>query len=143
MDGTVLCELSGCVKRVYCKGLCKAHYQKHYRYGDARHNGRVQRRKPIEFIEDSNGCFLCISHAKRSDGYISYQFNGKMVPLHRYMYEECFGKVPDGFVVMHKCDVRDCVNPEHLMVGTQADNIRDMIMKGRASWQNSSISTRP
>lgn len=50
---------------------------------------------------------------------------------HRVAYRLFKGEIPDGMLVMHTCDTRCCVNPEHLVVGTQADNMRDMASKGR------------
>lgn len=50
---------------------------------------------------------------------------------HRVAWELCYGPVPAGQCVLHRCDVRRCVRPSHLFLGTIADNIRDMYAKGR------------
>jgi hypothetical protein len=44
-----------------------------------------------------------------------------------------FGEIPEGFVVRHKCDNRQCINPEHLELGTQLDNIQDAVLRGRSA----------
>lgn len=59
----------------------------------------------------------------------------KYIPAHRWVYQEAYGKVEKDMVVMHICDNPSCVNLEHLTLGTQRDNIRDMWSKKRSYWQ--------
>jgi hypothetical protein len=125
------CELTGCSKPSYCKGLCKAHYNKQWLHGDVRYNGRLLRRKPIEYKITEYGCFESVSHSVNWCGYAEYHFNGKKYMLHRYIYEECFGLIPKGMIVRHKCDNRLCINPEHLELGTHTDNMEDMTKRER------------
>jgi predicted XRE-type DNA-binding protein len=63
-------------------------------------------------------------------GYGKFQ-HGKTMQAHRASYQFFKGNIPEGMCVMHKCDNRLCVNPEHLMIGTLTDNIADMDSKGR------------
>jgi hypothetical protein len=55
-----------------------------------------------------------------------------LVMAHRWAYEFAHGPIPNGMVVRHRCDNPHCVNPAHLEVGTQLDNIADMHARGRA-----------
>lgn len=82
-----------------------------------------------------SGCWLWTG-AKTHNGYgrigRGRELEGTVL-VHRLMWELSFGPVPDGRLVCHKCDVRNCVNPWHLFLGTAKDNTRDMFEKGRAS----------
>lgn len=64
-------------------------------------------------------------------GYGRMTVNKQARGAHRRSYELHKGPIPDGKCVLHTCDVRDCVRPDHLFLGSYADNHHDMIAKGR------------
>lgn len=86
-----------------------------------------RRHEKIERIPES-GCWIW-SGATNAKG---YGVCGDGL-VHRWMYRQTRGEIPDGLYVLHKCDIRPCCNPEHLYVGTQKDNVRDMDERGRAN----------
>lgn len=80
--------------------------------------------------EPMSGCWLWTGCALPS-GYGNFRDGGGMTLAHRFAYGQFVGAIPSGGVVMHKCDTPCCVNPEHLSIGTHADNVADKVKKGR------------
>jgi hypothetical protein len=83
-------------------------------------------------INKENGCWEYIGPLCRQSGYGHFACNGKTYLSHRVSYEIFIGKIISrGIYVCHKCDNRKCINPDHLFLGTQKDNMKDMSNKGR------------
>jgi hypothetical protein len=68
--------------------------------------------------------------AKTHDGYGQIAKDGAPVRAHRAAYEHANGPIPDGLLVRHKCNNKQCCNPAHLEVGTHADNAQDSVESG-------------
>lgn len=64
-------------------------------------------------------------------GYGRMTFEGRSQVAHRLSYRAFVGEIPDGLYVLHRCDNRACINPEHLWLGTYSDNMKDCWSKGR------------
>lgn len=77
----------------------------------------------------SGGCWFWTGPTRNGYGVISPGNSERKV--HRYVWAMEHGPIPRGMVIMHQCDEPLCVNPDHLMMGTQYDNILDCIRKGR------------
>jgi hypothetical protein len=88
-------------------------------------------------VNKTASCWLWAA-ARNRDGYGS--LGG--VLAHRVSWEVARGPVPDGALVLHRCDNRPCVNPDHLFLGTQADNMKDCVAKGRQARTRGETSPR-
>lgn len=90
-------------------------------------------RKPLhiafwERVHKTRTCWVWTG-PKNRDGYGCVSGNR----AHRYSWELINGKIPKGLSVLHRCDNPPCVNPKHLWLGTQTDNVMDMVAKGRCA----------
>lgn len=87
--------------------------------------------KEVLLEEKKNGCIECISHSRDDYGYTRIFINGKHERLFRYLYKQEYGEIPKGMVIRHKCDNAFCCNVKHFEIGTQLDNVRDMVVRNR------------
>ena len=71
-------------------------------------------------LEPLTGCHIWHGPLKNGYGWIQYQ--GRMWRAHRLAWSVCNGPIAKGMVICHRCNVRRCVNPDHLVLGTRADN---------------------
>jgi DNA-binding Xre family transcriptional regulator len=81
-------------------------------------------------VDTTGECWLWMG-SRRPLGYGAVKVGGRVLHAHRVAYELTHGSIPEGFVVMHRCDNPPCVNPAHLHLGTRSENTRDMHAKGR------------
>lgn len=81
--------------------------------------------------EPNSGCWLWLGGCLVNGGY-GYLYDGKLqLRAHRVSYELVCGPIPEGLIIRHKCDVPCCINPQHLIVGDDWDNMQDKISRGR------------
>lgn len=145
-----LCTVPGCYLQHYAKGVCLAHYDA-ARLNKGRRNiemgltARGDLRKPkgknrkdprLRFESkimplDYVGCWLWLATANTTGGRGNFWDGHKQVNAPRAAWEIYRGKIPEGMIVCHKCDNEWCVNPDHLFIGSYADNVHDCIRKGR------------
>ena len=83
-------------------------------------------------IDTASECWLWQMSCDR-DGYGALGWNGKKQRVHRLSYQAFIGPIPKGQIVRHTCDTPQCCNPKHLLIGTHADNSRDMAQRGRST----------
>ena len=140
-----ICRVNDCVSNVWVmsSGLCSAHYNRLRTTGTTDDGPQAKGTLKERFWRqvdkrDPDECWEWAAKSK-VDGYGVIGRGGrygKKVLAHRLSWELHNGDIPEtngyhGTVVMHKCDNRLCVNPNHLMLGTQGDNVKDMDDKGR------------
>lgn len=79
------------------------------------------------------GCFIWLGSIKKNNSYGCFRIKRKTKLAHRVSWEIANGKIPKGMNVLHSCDTPSCINPDHLFLGTQQENIADMKKKNRCA----------
>lgn len=87
----------------------------------------------FEKVNKTDSCWLWTA-ALNSRDYGSFTYERKRMSAHRFSYMYFVGELVPGLFVCHSCDVRHCVNPAHLFLGSAQDNHDDMISKGRSAF---------
>lgn len=86
--------------------------------------------KPISWVKDGE-CMICTSHVSGNTGYPRIYRNGVYRTIARRILFKRHGEQAPEIVSRHTCDRRDCINPDHIIIGTVKDNTRDAITHGR------------
>lgn len=128
-----LCRVKGCENpkpngRTVCR-KCRSRKEK---TGSFHLNVVTDEERFLSNTKKTDSCWLWLG-ATNSKGYGRVGMKGKVVGAHRYSYEIHKESIPDGLHVLHACDVRHCVNPSHLFLGTNKENVNDRVRKNRGA----------
>jgi hypothetical protein len=131
------CQVSGCDRQVKTRGLCQMHYFRLRRTGSPTTEPYSCTRggEDAKFLENcipvpESGCWLWLGSIATT-GYGKSHYRGREISAHRLSYLLFVGEIPAGLHILHSCDERSCVNPQHLRAGTNADNVEDALKRFR------------
>ncbi|RKW71776.1 HNH endonuclease signature motif containing protein [Galactobacter caseinivorans] len=133
------CKIDACAKPAYTQGLCRMHHTRIKRHGSPhtvlpkavpRSDEEILRRNVPDRPLDQ--CWIWQGFRDRQ-GYGKVSHRGHPSRAHRVVYEYLVGEIPAGKVLRHSCDNPPCVNPSHLQPGTDAENVGDMVRRGRSA----------
>jgi hypothetical protein len=126
------CAAEGC-KDQTTRNYCVKHEFRLRRHGDLigkRPQGDAELRFWLH-VEKTDGCWIWTGSSNDAGYGVVWTDDKILVGAHRFSYELHNEPITGGLFVLHRCDNPPCVNPEHLFLGTAADNVHDMIRKGR------------
>lgn len=145
-----ICSSPECNRQHYGRGLCKMHYLRAWSSGEIGQHGRSmvrpgasigERLRHTGWAVTDSGCWEwkgsrnAKGYGQLAVGRHSGSDPKRTIPMiaSRAAYLAWVGAIPDGLVVRHRCDNPPCINPEHLELGTLADNSRDMVVRRRVA----------
>ena len=123
------CTIDNCDHEIQARGMCNMHYKRAQRRGMKCRQytklptlrERVMERSVSVDLGHGTPCLLW-KGGKISDGYGTIKFQGENLLVHRAMYEDQWGPIPEGLEIDHCCNVRNCCNPYHLLAMTHEEN---------------------
>ena len=129
------CSMHGCDKPVNGRSMCVMHYTRLRRHGDVNYESKASgsNLKRLEFYgwtEVESGCWEWKGKLDTGGYGVINVESQRGAKAHRVAYAVWVGPIGD-MHVLHKCDNRRCINPDHLWLGTHSDNMQDMWDKGR------------
>jgi hypothetical protein len=133
------CSVLGCNGVYDAAGYCGRHYMAFRRHGDPtapvqlQIRGRTLEERFILRVKKGRGCWEWTG-ARNWKGYGVLRVDERNQLAHRIAYQLAYGETPFDLYVLHHCDNPGCVRPDHLFLGTLADNNADMRAKGRNWW---------
>ncbi len=140
-----VCSVDGCARGTVARGWCSKHYQRYRATGDPTTTRFVTPEMGLEDRLSHHGWLVSDKGCWEWQGYLTVHGygalrdgSGKMRLAHRIAYEAWVGPLPTdlsgtdyrGVVIRHTCDNRKCINPNHLLPGTNQDNMDDMVSRG-------------
>lgn len=132
-----ICSVDGCSKRTVGRGWCRKHYSRWYKGNPVvmplLRERTIERLEKNSTPEPNSGCWLWLGVIGGA-GYGRIKYKGQPWIVHRLAWTVHKGTIPEGAMVCHKCDVRSCINPDHLYIGDQETNMSDMVQRSRQAF---------